>query len=628
MNKTKKLSQLYYRQKERLFKGKQYFEVTDSTVKSNISGLTTGKIKGKFKTKRFGDTISFTQVATTRKFVGVQIGQSFFDDAFAFQYFNDGVVELRMYVDLPRFTFVDSKLHTYEIIVDGINNRIVIDNVTYDSLNGLKFTNGSKTTAAFMLPAITDISLGIFKEYINPNYVFGGQVEGLIPTIEITDLSDNPYYSFESDGDNFSASHTTVYRKNDILNLPLNNSFTDISDNPKTITENGTITWEDGVFGELNSAAVFDNNDYLSFVNNENLEKYSVMGWIKHNENIDSNIASYLLANDIYTNYTPGSLAVLINYINSNVRLTIVLFSTSIVDIERYIFDLGLQPFKYHHIAVTFDSINKIVDVWVNGKYVNKSLNISTSSDLSKVQPLPSATYFVGGQSNNISVLTDCSIYDVSIYKYLLTAEEIKEEFKRLPIPYIFNGNNYVDVDLSAGLGTALSGLSNCYIEGTFKQSKTDKTVTVFSTTDNSVIGSSFKGTRIHLNLDGYGFNFRTNEGSSLLYVQSGLIGEWTDGKVHTFSLYLNGSSSTLEIDGVTQSVTILSSIAGFNDNVTDFAIGNHLLYTDSSYSTSRYFDGSIFKLFFKNSSKTTTYFSFENTNGAKIISSENYEVK
>lgn len=210
-----------------------------------------------------------------------------------------------------------------------------------------------------------------------------------------------------------------------LLDLQYNNSNVDTSDNPKTVTAHGDEVYTDGKYGEALSARSFTGTQYDSWNNTVEIEQYNVSGWIKTNST-----NSVMLINDDK------------DVLNGRGTIAVQLSSVIVVQwdgknaenkqaggVLNNLTDIG----KWYHISVNFDSINKEVQVFLNARDVTHLLIDGTTIevDFDRVKPLQIAEIQHGFRQYPNSI--NGNIYNIKVSDYLMSAEEIKADFKKYP---------------------------------------------------------------------------------------------------------------------------------------------------------------------------------------------------
>jgi len=418
----------------------RYYEVTDTIAISNLNGNATGRIYAKFRTNSNKQQTIYSfrpQNQTGLSQVQLRLNFDFLTEQYSLNFvYRENSVLLRMYINpavLPIYSLSDGEIHEVEVIVDGIENRIIIDNVDYTVANGGLIIDIGDETSTYFANSIESIAVGVNDRYNSTEMQKLHYFEGYIYEFKIfdTDLT-TELYSATFDNEQISASATTVARYSTILDLPLNNSLTDLSDSPKTITENGTVAWEDGLFGELNSAAVFDNSDYLGFSLAEELSVYSISFWFISTGRDVSTDRAVILTND-NNNITAelGSIGLMHSALNdTSLKLNWDNFNGTNYaggSIEN------IKINTWYHVVIELDATNNTVKAFLNSKDVTSKLADEGvyDYDLSRIQPLTISNYRIGNALANLTAAL--KLYNIKIKNYLMSQEEIVSEFKILP---------------------------------------------------------------------------------------------------------------------------------------------------------------------------------------------------
>lgn len=172
------------------------------------------------------------------------------------------------------YNCTDGGIYDIEIIVDGVDNRILVNEVVQIPT----FTIGTKTTSSFIANNIIEFLVGNGNEY---DRILKGNLTKFI--VYDTDLT-TVRYSLTTNGTNITASSPTTWVKNTTLELNFNNSLIDISDTPKTVTAYNSPTFVSNRYGIALSAINLDGiNQYLGISGGE-INK-TVSFWINPTEN-------------------------------------------------------------------------------------------------------------------------------------------------------------------------------------------------------------------------------------------------------------------------------------------------------------------------------------------------------
>lgn len=427
-----------YTEKYPLLNGNRYLKVADPSIFSN---KLKGSIYGTFKYDRDVRTVSnlfhFSSLTSNKTYTRLLIDNGL--SALAFETSISGTSTLSFRIN-EIWSFLDkTKIYEYKLIVDGINNRIELRElggswVVYEEGSGLTILTGAKTTQSFTNFTVEQLLFG-FGQRLDGGVVvgIGAMFNGNLynKTIYDTDLV-TPLYTLQTDGEIINANHTTTLIKNTVLDLQYNNSNVDTSDSPKTVTASGSQVYTDGLYGEALSARSFTGTQYDSWVNTENLTKYTVISWIKSNDIATGNNANYIINNNITSSLAPAVGNISIRVVKEDINIfwnkggSTILYGARIQNV--------IELNKWTHIAVSFDSVNKDIQVFLNAKNITNQLaDLDISGyvfDVNYIQALPLATTFVGG-NGNLPQTTNCDMYINKIIKYIISAEELKAEFKK-----------------------------------------------------------------------------------------------------------------------------------------------------------------------------------------------------
>jgi len=418
---------LTYTERYELFNGNRYLSVDDSTI---IQNKATGRITGRFKLEDNGEEqviLSYHNSAATTSLHRIEINSAV--GSFRFYYF-DGTNSLSFSPItslLPLDHFVDGLYHTFDITVDGINNKMILDSILYEDTD-LLFDLGSKTTSLFSPVTLTSLILGV-----NSGKFSGSDIglvtfsNGLISDLIVydTDLT-TPLYTLNTNGTEITASSPTTWIKNVILDLQYNNSNVDISDVPKTITASGTEVYSDGRYGEVLSARDFSGTDRWDTMSNPTqLDIFNISGVVKR---VGSTYAAYLMTSLDSTNTTDllGNMGVVF----TGLGLIVVWDNYNGVSYGGGYYPVDIDTWYY--VSVNYDSINETVDVYINGKLVQLLHNSNYVGDYTRVQPLGVVDINIGNKSNG-GRQTSGLVYNTKIRSYLMSKTEIKAEFKKYP---------------------------------------------------------------------------------------------------------------------------------------------------------------------------------------------------
>jgi len=181
------------------FTGTNYEQTLDSGILNPMQGLTNGIIEFDYKTTLSTEqaVISLTDVNTVQNDsnTSININRGIGE---AIQFVSANPTQYFFFVStLAEDYFYDGAYHSIKLIIDGINNRFIIDGVTYEDTD-ITFSGGTKTTNSFMPSVISNMNVG-------RRYVIGavGQLlddwycVGTIKNLKIKNVAETvTYYEF------------------------------------------------------------------------------------------------------------------------------------------------------------------------------------------------------------------------------------------------------------------------------------------------------------------------------------------------------------------------------------------------------------------------------------------------
>ncbi len=420
-----------YEEKYPIWNDDRYLKVENPTT-LGVDGLTDGVIEFEFNTSfesRQNVYSASNLLASNNSSSYISLAAS---GAIRFISFSS-IGVLNFYINsLPIFEFCDGNRHSVLVIIDKIDNRIEVDGMVYNSSN-LTFVSGNKNSGVFMPPDLTSLKIGYLDVIFNSNPAQGNFFKGIIYNFNIKSLDElTTVYSLTTNGSQITASSPTTLIKNTLLELPFNNSIVDESDSPVTVTAHNSPTFVANRYGVNNSALSCTGNAYVGWNNTTEIPIYTVSGWIKSNNIIDTNHLNFLITDGnntgIYAVF--GQVAVML--VRAHIRIIWRMTpSTAYGALLENVVELGVRLY----IVVKFDSINNTIALIVNGKDLTSSLVQETgyTYDINEIQPLQTGTIFHGSQDNLLTRTSDCVIDDIVIRKYLISEEELKAEYLKYP---------------------------------------------------------------------------------------------------------------------------------------------------------------------------------------------------
>ena len=423
---------LSYKEKYPLFNKNRHLKMTDATTLSSLSGLTTGKIKGTFQASdkdnpncifsAFNENETLSGTTVTLNVAGLY--------PLSFRAITTYGTDLYFSIEetvlgTPDY-FLDGNIHNYEVIIDGVNNRFVVDGTTYSGAD-LVFSSGSQTTQEFLDTGLTELNIGVARvKHGNPDDIGTFYTYGNIQKTEVYDSIDTLLYACAVSGNDISASAVTIQINNDILNLDMKNNVIDKSDIPKTITTTGALTFADGKYGEPLSSRTYSNGQTDAWDNTEEIANFSLSCWYESNGNSVFD-RLHLLTNSLGTLSNFGSIDIMF----AADTLTILWADASTAKEHSGFYFNGIAKNRKHFVVVNYDYDNKNVIVYLNGKNITGNAQTDFwKYALNNMKKMEVGNYQVGQKTGSPDV-PNGSISDLKINKYLLSKEDIKAEYRK-----------------------------------------------------------------------------------------------------------------------------------------------------------------------------------------------------
>lgn len=220
-----------------------------------------------------------------------------------------------------------------------------------------------------------------------------------------------------------------------LLNLQYNNSNVDISDNPKTVTANGTEVYIDGKYGELLSAREFTGTQSDTFQLSTEIPIYTISGWFKYsNTQLGSQVNQNTICSAFNNLESPTVSTLGIGVRISGNNNLVVTYRENISGVFRGFYIPNMTPDKWVYVAALFDSVNKTCKLIINGKDVT-SQRIPIAEDFNAISPFPASVDVSVGYCGNPQSLTNFDVYKVKMRNYWMSNEETKDEFKKYTDP-------------------------------------------------------------------------------------------------------------------------------------------------------------------------------------------------
>jgi hypothetical protein len=407
-----------YKHQQPIFNGNKFVEVGGAGCIAS-ENHNTGVISFRLKTSGTGtEQIIFTSTkesgASNECFVSTQNNST--SSCLYFKHYAQSGSKLRFYINsLSKDFLADGKFHYCSIPIDGLNNRMIIDSVTYEN-SDLTFLEGSKTTSLFMLTSISAINLGRLYRWGDSSDIL--YFKGLISELKITNVADTTtYYSCSISDTNLDATHLTYINKNESLNLGIVNGAYDLSENNETITENGTaaIDYVPNKYGIENTAIEFDGVDQNASFSAVTIDKdagafyirFKLLSWVSGNYG-NNNV---LLSNNStgFRYLGVASSGRLYGETNTNGE-----FYVSVLD--------AISLNKWYDLFCVFST--STCYTYLNGKLIDEQIlyNNLTLSELNGV---------VDGLLNK--TFSNSVIDKFTVYNYAMSAEDIKATYKAIP---------------------------------------------------------------------------------------------------------------------------------------------------------------------------------------------------
>ena len=180
------------------FTGSNFEEVTDTNILNPMSGITNGVIEFEYRTtsttKQGVFSITNTLGGGINNFADININEGVGEPIrFAAAFDNDLLFNVNSLADNY---FQDGEWHTVKCIIDGNNNRFIIDGNTYQDTQ-LTFTTGDKTTSKFFPLNNNFLNLGRRKVWGVAQVLEQAYCTGDMRNFKITNVAETvTYYEF------------------------------------------------------------------------------------------------------------------------------------------------------------------------------------------------------------------------------------------------------------------------------------------------------------------------------------------------------------------------------------------------------------------------------------------------